>query len=82
MDFNLSPRNESYRKRIRAFVEEELMPLERNPDAYDEHDNIAPQHLATMREKARKEGLWCLQMPEHLGGQGLDVPVWLPAMRR
>ena len=28
MDFNLNPRNESYRKRIRDFVDQELLPLE------------------------------------------------------
>ena len=38
MDFNLDPRNESYRKRIRDFVEQELLPLEQNPEAYDEHE--------------------------------------------
>ena len=35
VDFNLNPRNESYRKRIRDFVEQELLPLEQNPEAYD-----------------------------------------------
>ena len=73
MDFNLTPRNESYRKRIRDFVERELLPLEQDPAAYDEHENIASETLEHMREKAREEGLWCLQIPEHLGGQGLDV---------
>lgn len=73
MDFNLSPRNESYRKRIRDFVEQELLPLERDPAAYDEHENIAPGPLQQMRAKAREQGLWCLQIPQHLGGQGLDI---------
>lgn len=73
MDFSLSPRNESYRQRIRAFVEDELMPLERGPEAYDEHENIAAEPLERMRAKAREQGLWCLQIPKHLGGQGLDI---------
>jgi len=73
VDFNLNPRNESYRKRIRDFVEQELLPLEANPAAYDEHENIAPEYLEQMRAKARQQDLWCLQIPEHLGGQGLDI---------
>lgn len=73
MEFNLSPKNEDFRKRIKAFVEQELLPLENDPDAYDEHENIAPQHLERMRARAKEQGLWCLQMPESLGGQGLDI---------
>lgn len=73
MDFNLNPRNESYRKRIRDFVEQELLPLEQNAEAYDEHENISPDHLEKMRAKAKQQGLWCLQIPEDLGGQGLDI---------
>lgn len=73
MDFNLNAKNESYRVRIRDFVEQNLLPLESNPDAYDEHENIALGHLEIMRAKAKQEGLWCLQIPEHLGGQGLDI---------
>ena len=73
MDFNLDPRNESYRKRIRDFVEQELLPLEQNPEAYDEHENIAADSLEQMRAKAKQQGLWCLQLPERLGGQGLDI---------
>ncbi|WP_336366710.1 acyl-CoA dehydrogenase family protein [Marinobacter sp. C2H3] len=73
MDFTLSARNEDFRERIRAFVERELLPLEQDPSAYDAHENIAPEPLERMREKARKEGLWCLQLPEAHGGQGLDI---------
>ncbi|MEC7816456.1 MAG: acyl-CoA dehydrogenase family protein [Pseudomonadota bacterium] len=73
MDFYLTSKNEDYRQRIKAFVERELLPLERNPEAYDEHENINISHLERMRAKAREQGLWCLQMPERLGGQGLDI---------
>lgn len=73
MDFNLSDRNEAYRVRVRDFVERELLPLEKNPDAYDEHENIAQEPLERMRAKAKEAGLWSLQIPENLGGQGLDI---------
>lgn len=73
MDFTLSPRGEDYRSRIKAFVERELLPLEDHADSYDEHENIDASLLERMRDKARKQGLWCLQMPVERGGQGLGM---------
>ncbi len=73
MDFSLDSRSEDFRQRIRAFVEGELFPLEQDPSAYDEHENIDLEVLRQVRQKARAEGLWCLQMPIELGGQGLPV---------
>lgn len=73
MDFNLDPKNDAFRKKIRNFVEQELIPLEQDPAAYDEHENIDSGHLEKMRGKSRSQGLWCLQIPEALGGQGLDI---------
>lgn len=71
MDFVLPPEIEDYRTRIRRFVEERLIPLEADRANYDEHENIAPHVLAQMREAAKAEGLWALQMPREVGGQGL-----------
>lgn len=73
MDFNLNPETEDFRLRIRAFVDEHVVPLESDPRAYDEGENIAPGVLETLRQRAREEGLWCLQMPKSRGGQGLDL---------
>src|SRR5690554_148251 len=73
MDFTLSPRGESLRSRIQAFVDTELIPLERLPDAYDEHENISEASLHAMRAKAKASGLWSLQMPQERGGQGLNM---------
>jgi acyl-CoA dehydrogenase len=73
MDFSLSPDVESYRKRIRAFVAEHVLPLETDRANYDEHENIAPQVLDALRARARSAGLWALQMPKARGGQGLSV---------
>ena len=50
-----------------------MLPLESDPDAYDEHENIAEPALAPLRAKAKAEGLWCLQMPRERGGQGLSI---------
>lgn len=73
MDFSLSPEIESYRTRIRAFVEKHVMPLELDPANYDEGENINDAALEPLREKARAEGLWALQMPKERGGQGLSI---------
>ena len=73
MDFLLDAKSENFRQRIKDFVEQELMPLERDPASYDEHENIAPALLKATQEKAKKEGLWALQMPEDVGGQGLNI---------
>ena len=73
MDFALSPEIEDYRRRIRAFVEDHIVPVEADPSAYDVHENVREDRLASLRQKARAEGLWALQMPKRLGGQGLPV---------
>ena len=62
MDFALSPEIEDYRRRVRAFVEEHIIPVEADPAAYDAHENIREDRLASLRQKARAQGLWALQM--------------------
>lgn len=71
MDFVLPPEIEDYRTRIRRFVDERLIPLESDRANYDEHENIAPAVLTRLRTEAKAEGLWTLQMPKAVGGQGL-----------
>ncbi len=71
MDLNLDPRSEGFRRRIRDFVQARLIPLEADRANYDEHENIAHPVLARLRAEAKAEGLWCLQLPESHGGQGL-----------
>ncbi|HYB57278.1 MAG TPA: acyl-CoA dehydrogenase family protein [Alphaproteobacteria bacterium] len=73
MDFSLSPEIEDYRKRIRAFVDAHVIPLEAEPKSYDEHENINEATLRPLRAKARAAGLWCFQMPKTRGGQGVGV---------
>ena len=78
MDFSLSPETDATRRRIRAFVEERLIPLEREPSSYDEHENIARPLLERMRAEARREGLWALGMPKSRGGGGLSMAELAP----
>jgi len=73
MDFTLDSRSEDFRRRVRAFVAREVLPLEKDPANYDAHENIRVELLDAVRAKARAEGLWCLQLASEHGGQGLDT---------
>ena len=73
MDFTLPADIESYRAHYRQFVAEHILPLERDPASFDDHENIRLDLLETLRAKAKVAGLWCPQMPKAIGGQGLPV---------
>ena len=73
MDFSLAPEIEAIRGRVRSFVETHVLPLEGDPDNYDEGENIRLDRLAPLRERARAEGLWAFQMPVERGSQGLPI---------
>ena len=73
MDYYLNDTIQDYQRRIRDFVDTHIIPVESIPEAYDEGENIADDYFLPLREKARSEGLWCLQMPKQLGGGGLDT---------
>ena len=68
MDFTLPPEIERVRRRIRAFVEARILPLERDPEAYDDHENIREERLQALRAEAKAEGLWAVSMPRSRGG--------------
>lgn len=85
MDFAISPALEGLRGRIADFVAREVIPLEADPASYDAHENIAAAPLARLREKARAEGLWCLQLKPENGGLGVGrvgMAVCYPEMNR
>lgn len=71
MDFSISPALEDLRRRIAAFVAEEILPLEADPKSYDAHENIDLTLLFALRAKAKAQGLWCLQLKPESGGLGV-----------
>lgn len=73
MDFTLSPEIEEYRRLVRAFVNDRVLPLEADPASYDDHENIREDLLAEIRGVAKSEGLWCFQMPKERGGQDVGI---------
>ena len=76
MDFTLSPEIEDLRVRVRAFVEEHVLPLESDPANFSEHENIPDERLAPVREKAKKARLWAPQSPKEYGGMALPIVGW------
>src|SRR5258707_14522089 len=76
MDFTLAPEIEDLRLRVRAFVEEHVLPLEADPENFSEHENIPEARLAKVREKAKKAGLWAPQSPKEFGGMALPIVAW------
>jgi acyl-CoA dehydrogenase len=76
MDFTLPPEIEDIRLRTRAFVEAHVLPLERDPVNFSEHENIPHERLAPVREKARQAGLWAPQSPKEFGGMALPIVAW------
>ncbi len=76
MDFTLPPEIDSLRLQVRDFVEREVIPLEADPESYNEFDNIRLALCDEMRAKARTAGLWAPQMPKSRGGLELPLVGW------
>jgi len=73
VDFSLTQELEELRRRVAAFVADEIMPVEADQANFGEHENIAAQPLQALRVKARAAGLWAPQMPVSRGGLGLNT---------
>jgi acyl-CoA dehydrogenase len=70
MDFDFPPELRAVRERVRAFVRDEVMPLEPHDD---EENGLPADKLTELRQKARRAGVWAPQLPAELGGLGLDT---------
>ncbi|MBI2253914.1 MAG: acyl-CoA dehydrogenase family protein [Proteobacteria bacterium] len=85
MDFSISPRAADYVRRIDSFLDEHVIPLERERASFDAGENIREELLQQLHAKALAAGLWNFQLPEHLGGKGLKftelVPIYEAAGR-
>jgi acyl-CoA dehydrogenase len=73
MDFTLSPETDAIRHKVRGFIADEVMPLEAEPESWNEFENITLAVRDKVREKARAAGLWAPQMPKSRGGMGLKM---------
>ncbi|MFC5385035.1 acyl-CoA dehydrogenase family protein [Aquamicrobium segne] len=74
MDFGLSEEQRAIAKTTRAFVENELYPYEAE---VERSGHLRPELISQIREKAIAAGLYAANMPEEVGGAGLDTLTWL-----
>ena len=85
MDFTISPEIAALHDRIARFIDQDVLPVESDRSAWDPHENIGDEALQKLRQKARQEGLWCLQLSPDAGGLGLGkigMAVCYEAMNR
>ncbi len=69
MDFSISDEQKMIVEMVRAFVERELMPYE---DEVEEAGQIRPDLAEQVKKRAIAAGIYAANMPEELGGGGLD----------
>ena len=70
MDFGLSDEHSMIIESVRAFVEEEIYPHEEEVEATD---TVRPEIIEKITKKALEMGFYAANMPEELGGGGLDA---------
>jgi acyl-CoA dehydrogenase len=70
MDFDLDDEQRAIVDTVRAFVTKELYPHE---DEVDRGDDVPSDLVDEIRAKALKSGLYAANMPDDLGGGGLDA---------
>ncbi len=68
MDLNLDPKLVELRDRVSAFVRDEVIPVEPKPEY-----GISRELVQTLRDKARKAGIYGPQLPPEYGGLGLGT---------
>ncbi|MGW8374890.1 acyl-CoA dehydrogenase family protein [Streptomyces sp. ODS28] len=70
MDFRLTDEQRMIVDTVAAFVSAELDP---HADEVEHLDDVPPELAASIREKAISAGLYAANMPEEIGGGGLDA---------
>jgi acyl-CoA dehydrogenase len=74
MDFALTDEQRSIVEVTRAFVERELYPHE---DEVERTGVLRPELAGQIRDRAITTGLHAANMPESVGGAGLDMVTWV-----
>jgi acyl-CoA dehydrogenase len=77
MDFSYPDHIQQIVRRVRQFVESEVIPLE--PHIHDPRmDGLSLDDLHELRQKAKAAGLWAPSMPPEMGGMGLSLTEMAP----
>jgi len=75
MEYDDSEAADALAERTRAFVEEEVIPVEREVLG---DGPVSDEQLANLREAAREYDVFCPQIGEEFGGMGMDFRDVLP----
>jgi acyl-CoA dehydrogenase len=86
MDFEPSPRSRDLRDRVRAFVVNEILPVEeallrRRAASRSSPDHTTwrvPEEVRALKARARAAGLWNLFLPDAVHGAGLSTLEYAP----
>ncbi len=83
MDFAHSPKALDFIARMRAFMQEHVLPAEAGyldelVGGADWTQWRQPKILESLKERAKREGLWNLFLPHHPGGAGLSNVDYAP----
>src|SRR6266508_1778564 len=70
MDFELPEELRILKAGLRRFVDNELIPVERETTVLEE---MKPEYLERFEQRAKELGIWQLDVPEEYGGGGMSV---------
>jgi acyl-CoA dehydrogenase len=76
MNFTIPIHVQEIARRVRQFVDSEVIPLEKH--SHDTEDGIPTDRLKDARAKAKAAGLWSPQLSPELGGMGLTLQEIVP----
>src|SRR4051794_15014206 len=72
MDFELPEEMRMFKESLRRFVNAELIPIERQT-VTPEGEEVKPEHLGRLQQRAKDLGIWMMEVPEEYGGPGLSL---------
>jgi acyl-CoA dehydrogenase len=72
MDFELPEELRMFKASLRRFVDNELIPIERQT-VTAEGEEIKPEYLLRLEQRAKDLGIWMMEVPEEYGGAGLTL---------
>jgi acyl-CoA dehydrogenase len=82
MNFEYSDKVKELQKKLKSFMEENVYPnesvYEEQVNAHESRWSAVPEIMEELKEKARKEGLWNLFLPESEYGAGLKNIEYAP----
>ncbi|MCW2309562.1 acyl-CoA dehydrogenase family protein [Rhodobium gokarnense] len=73
MDFSLDAGTEALRRRLNAFITDTVLPLEADPENYNEYEHVKLAVRDRIRKDARAMGIWTPQVSKEWGGMGLPM---------